>query len=343
MPDIEKLKVAQYGVGPTGAKIILLAREKPALEIVGAVDVDPAKVGKDLGRVAGAAKPWGIVVSDSAADILSLRPDIVLHSTVSRLSDAARQILECVRAGACVISTCEELAYPYAEHADAAQEIDRAAREHGVAVLGAGVNPGFVMDRLVLYLSGVCQRVDAVKVKRIVNASERRLPLQKKVGAGVSRSEFMAGVASGGIKHYGLPESARMIAGGLGMKLDSVEETIRPVMARHDVRTAFLKVPKGKVAGVRQVCIGKQDGKIRVRLELRVYVGAEDPVDAITIAGMPAVRAEIPGGIHGDVATAAVIVNSIPWVMAATPGLWTSADLPIRYYAGTAQSAGDAP
>lgn len=331
-----EIRVVQYGVGPTGARIIRLAQAKKGLRIIGGIDIDPAKAGRDLGRAAGSSRAWGVSISSDAAAVLARKPEVVLHSTVSQLERAGGQILDCVHAGACVISTCEELSYPYAEHAGVAAAIDRAAKEHGVAVLGTGVNPGFVMDRLALYLSGVCREVESVNITRIVDASKRRLPLQKKVGAGMTRRDFRDGVQSGAIKHYGLPESARMVAAGIGIRLGEVKETVRPVIATRRVKTPYLTVEKGEVAGVHQVCEGKRAGRVAVRLELKMYVGAEAPVDAIEIRGDPDVRMEIPGGVHGDVATAAVVVNSIPWVLQARPGLWTSGDLAIRFFAGRA-------
>lgn len=341
MTNKSEIKVAQYGVGPTGARMIRLAHDKPGVRIVGGIDIDPAKSGQDLGRVAGDSRKWKTAVSSDPTAVLARYPDVVLHSTVSQVERAMNQILECVTAGACVISTCEELSWPYAEHPDVAAAIDRAAKERGVAVLGTGVNPGFLMDRLPLYLTGVCQSVARVNVTRIVDASKRRLPLQKKVGAGMTRHEFLMGVKSGTIKHYGLPESARMLASDIGVGLDEVRESIRPVIATHRVKTPFLTVEAGEVAGVHQVCTALYGSKVVVRLELKMYVGAKAPVDSIEILGEPNLKMKIPGGVHGDLATAAVVVNSIPWVLAAKPGLWTSADLPIRYFAGAANGKGE--
>ncbi|MCI0538952.1 MAG: hypothetical protein L0Z50_27410, partial [Verrucomicrobiales bacterium] len=183
----KKIRVVQYGVGPIGAAILKLMREKQSLEIVGAIDIDPAKAGRDVGEVIGADDaPWGVTVRGDAVEMLAEEPDVVMHTTSSYLERVADQLIACVEAGASVVSTCEELAYPFRKHPALAKKLDEAAREAGVALAGVGVNPGFVMDKLLLTLSAVSQRVDSARAVRIVDASKRRLPLQKKIGAGMT-------------------------------------------------------------------------------------------------------------------------------------------------------------
>lgn len=329
-----KIRVIQYGVGPIGAAIVRLLLEKDGVEIVGAIDIDPEKVGKDLGVVAGAERKIGVVISATASDVLKMKADIVVHSTGSYLSDVADQLTACLEEGLSLISTCEELAYPFRKYPELAARLDRMAREEGAAVLGTGVNPGFVMDKLALTLAAACQRVSAVEVKRTVDASKRRLPLQKKVGAGLTAEEFRKLVHEGKIKHHGLPESAAMIADSLGLAADSISETIEPVLATALVRTEHLEVEPGRVAGVRQVARAVTEGRETIRLELQMYVGAQDPADEAQIHGVPELVFRIPGGTHGDLATAAVVVNCIPALLAARPGLRTSRDIPMCYFPG---------
>jgi hypothetical protein len=332
----KKIRVVQYGVGPIGASIVLLARKKHAVEIVGAIDTDPDKAGKDLGEVVGAADaPWGVLVSADAAAVLERPVDVVLHSTSSFLKNVSDQLLACLGAGCCVISTCEELAYPYRKYPELSAKLDNAAKEEGVALVGTGVNPGFVMDKLVLTLAAVSQRVDSAKAIRVVDASRRRHSLQKKIGAGMSSEEFRAKVASGEIKHHGLPESVAMVADGLGFEIDDISETIEPVIARETVKTEFLEVAAGQVAGVHQIARGKEGGEEKIYMELMMYVGAKEPADSIELTGEPHLTVTIPGGTHGDVATAAVVVNAIPAIVAASAGLRTSRDLPLGFFAPT--------
>jgi 4-hydroxy-tetrahydrodipicolinate reductase len=330
---VKKIRVVQFGVGPIGASIARLMRQKASLEIVGAIDRDPAKVGRDLGEVIGAADaPWGVSISADTRAVLERPVDVVVHSTSSYLASVMDQLLECLAGGCCVVSTCEELAYPFRKHPDLSAKLDAAAKDEGVALVGTGVNPGFVLDKLVLTLSAVSQRVDSVRAVRVVDASKRRLPLQKKIGAGMTPEEFRAQVDAGVIKHHGLPESVAMVADGLGFTIDDISETIEPVIAQESVKTEFLEVAAGQVAGVHQVARGTAGREEKIFLELRMYVGAKQPADSIELKGEPNLSLVIPGGTHGDVATAAVVVNTIPAIVAAPAGLRTSRDLPLAFF-----------
>ncbi len=336
----KKIRVAQYGVGPIGAGIVRLMLQKPQLQVVGAVDVDPEKVGKDLGRVVGLERDLGVKVSRSAQEVFKTGVDVIVHTTGSYLVKVVDQLEECIRGGAHVVSTCEELSYPFRKHPDLSRRLDALAREHKVAILGTGVNPGFAMDKLVLTLATACQQVKKVQVKRVVDAARRRLPLQKKVGAGMTADEFRAQVAAGVIKHHGLPESVGVIADSLGIAVHKIEEAIDPVMAKQTIRSEFLEVPAGRVAGVRQVARGFSEvGEENVTLTLEMYVGAPDSIDSVRIQGVPELKLDVPGGIHGDLATAAISVNCIPAIVDANPGLRTAADIPMKFFPGVSAAA----
>jgi hypothetical protein len=328
----KKIRVIQYGVGPIGASLVRLMREKQAIEVIGAIDTDPAKAGRDLGEVAGASDaPWGIEISPET-DVLGETVDVVVHSTSSHLPAVMDQLSACLAAESCVVSTCEELSYPYRKYPDLAAKLDAEAKSWGVALVGTGVNPGFVMDKLVLTLGAAAQRVDAVSVTRIVDASKRRLPLQRKVGAGLSAEEFKEQVAAGTIKHHGLPESIAMVADGFGFDLEEITETVEPMIAREAFRTQFLEVAAGRAAGVHQIARGVAQGKERIYMELQMYVGAPESSDRIELRGEPNLVLTIPDGTHGDIATAALVVNTIPEILAAPAGLRTSRDLPLCFF-----------
>lgn len=327
----KQLRVILFGLGPIGAAAGRLALEKPHVKVVAAIDMDPAKVGQDVGRVIGLERDLGVNVVADSAQGLAVEADLVLHCTGSYLENVADQLFACMAAGKNVVSTCEELSYPHRKHPALTQRLDEAAKAAGVTLHGTGVNPGFVMDKLPITLSGVSQRVDSVDVLRVVDAGKRRLPLQKKVGAGMSRDEFEAEVKAGRIKHHGLPESAAMIADMLGLDVGDLSETIEPVMATAAITTQYLTVEAGQVAGVKQICT---DPKGVVRLELQMYVGAPDAQDRIMLRGQPDLTLVIPGGTHGDLATAAAAVNALPVVADANPGLRTVADMPVRYFGG---------
>jgi len=329
----KKIRVVQFGVGPIGASIARLLREKGSIEIVGGIDRDPAKAGRDLGELVGAPDaPWGIPVSADTHAVLGKPVDVVMHTTSSSLAAVMDELLACLSAGCCVVSTCEELSYPFRKHPELSARLDAAAKEEGVALVGTGVNPGFVMDKLVLVLSAAAQRVDFAKAVRIVDASKRRLPLQKKIGAGMTPDEFRAQVAAGIIKHHGLPESVAMVADGLGLVVDDISETIEPVIAKETVKTPFLEVEPGQVAGVHQIARGTSKGQDKIFMELQMYLGAKHPADTVELRGEPNLSLTIPGGTHGDIATAAIAVNAIPSILAAPAGLRSMRDLPIAFF-----------
>jgi hypothetical protein len=317
--------VAQYGIGPIGAEITRLLLSKPWVKLVAAVDIDPNKIGKDVGEVVGLGREVGIKVT---ADIQG-KPEVVCHSTGSRLRDVSGQLRALLERGCHVVSTCEELSFPL----DVAirEELTQVARANNVTLLGTGVNPGFVMDKLPLTITSVCQAIESVQIIRIQNASTRREPLQRKVGAGMTTDEFRAAVDAGKIKHMGLRESLMMVGNGLGAEFESVsDEKIEPIVADREIVTQYLKVAPGQVAGVHQTIFGR--GRIDVSLELRMYVGAEDvAADRVIVKGVPDVEMEIKGGVHGDRATAAMVVNSIQRVVSARPGVLTMDDIPISF------------
>jgi 4-hydroxy-tetrahydrodipicolinate reductase len=260
---------------------------------------------------------------------------VVLHATGSALARVASQIIESAEAGADVISTCEELSYPWTEQPQLAADLDAAARRAGVTLLGAGINPGYAMDALPLMLSAACTTVTAVRVLRVVDAAKRRGPLQRKVGAGLSAEEFHARVRDGSVRHVGLPESLHMLATSLGWTLEREDDLIMPVIAERAITTEHVHVEPGQVAGVRQSACGYAGDREVLRLELRMYVGAPDPQDTVEIDGEPPVRMTVAGGFHGDLATAAIVVNALPSVRRAPPGLASMGELPlVHYWAG---------
>ena len=321
----QTFSVAQYGIGPIGAEIARLLLTKPWVKLVAAVDIDPNKIGKDIGEVIGLDRAVGVKVT---AD-LNTKADVVCHSTGSRLRDVASQLKDLLGRGSHVVSTCEELSFPL--DVEIREDLQQIARANNVTLLGTGVNPGFVMDKLPLTITSVCQRVDEVQIIRIQNASTRREPLQRKVGAGMTSDEFRAAVDSGEIKHMGLRESLMMVGNGLGVEFESVsDEVINPIIAPREIVTQYLKVAPGQVAGVHQTIYGK--GKINISLELRMYVGAEDvAADRVIVKGVPDVEMTIKDGVHGDRATAAMVVNSIPRVVNARPGVLTMDDISISF------------
>jgi 2,4-diaminopentanoate dehydrogenase len=334
MPSI---RVLHFGLGPIGAAVVRQAAARPGFRIVGAVDIDPAKVGRDLGEVAGVGRPLKVkVMPDAKKAIKASKPDVVVLCTSSSLGRVMPQIEAILKARVPIVSTTEELAYPVGKNMRHARRIHQLAKKARAGVVATGVNPGFVMDALPIALTGVCERVEAIRVDRIQDARVRRLPFQQKIGAGLTREQFQAKVDSGSVRHVGLAESITMIADALAWKLDRVTDEIQPKMAAETVKSEFLTVSPGYVCGIIQDGVGYRDGRAVITLHMEAYLGAPESYDAVRIEGSPAITSKVAGGVHGDVATASIVVNTIPKVLSAPPGLHTMRSLPLPSFFGGA-------
>jgi len=325
---MRKLKIAQFGLGPIGLETLNLAATKPWAEIVGAIDFDAAKVGKDLGTLTSIKRLRGLKVCRSLDELLQkAKPQIVFHTTVSRFKLAFEQLEPIARRGLNVVSSCEELIFPQLLQPNSATRLDRLCRANGARIVAAGVNPGFVMDLLPLCMTGICREVRAVHVQRVVDAATRREPLQRKIGSGLPRNEFQRRLKAGQAGHAGLKESLALLAHGLGWKLEGISETGKAVIAQQDIRTQYLHVKKGQTCGLHQRAEARIRGKLRLSLDLKMFLNAPDPHDALQIEGDPPLDMVINGGVAGDQATVAALVNTAPRLLKASPGLLLPTDL----------------
>ena len=324
-----------YGLGPIGAAVARQIASRKGLQIVGAVDIDHAKVGLDLGQVIGLDKKTRIrVTNDAVGAIKSAKPDVAVLCTSSSLKRVMPQIETVLSKKVAIVSTTEELSYPVGKNRALARKIDTLAKKARVAVVGTGVNPGFAMDALPITLTGICERVDSVRVDRIQDARTRRLPFQQKIGSGLTIDQFASKVKDGSVRHVGLAESVTMIADAMGWKLDKVTDEIQPKVAERAVESELIAVDPGYVCGIIQDGVGYVKGKPVITLHMEAYLGAPESYDAVTVEGNPRITQKIAGGLHGDVATASITVNSIPKILRVTPGLRTMADMPIPSWFG---------
>jgi len=328
----ENIRVVCYGIGAVGSRIARFLLEKQGVQIVGAIDVAKDKIGKDLGQVLETGKKLNVIVSDDVDAVMKKAcADVVIHATSSYLKDVYPQISHVAKYGVNVISTCEELSYPYISEPELAKKLENLGVKYAMSFLGTGINPGFLMDTLVITLTGVCQKIDQIKIERLMNAATRRIPFQKKVGAGLTVAEFKEKMATKKITgHVGLEQSIGMVAAALKWQLDKIQvDQVEPVVAGKEVKSEAITVKKGQVAGLRQKARGIMKRKDMITLDFQAYIGAPEEYDAITIDGVPAVHQRISPCVHGDLATVAMIVNSIPRIMNAPPGLLTMKDLPV--------------
>lgn len=316
------------GFGPLGQRILADLNERGIGLAAAVVDHAPA--------LAGSAVQKHVPSADHRLHVLSSlgevadwdQIDAAIVSTASDLPGCAATLRELLRRGKPVVSTCEELIYPWLRHVALAEELDDLARKHGGRLLGTGVNPGFIMDVLPATLTSVCKSVKAVSCYRIQDASARRIPFQKKIGVGLDDEQFAAKVKDNTLRHVGLGESLHFLAHYTGLKIERWEEDIAPVHAEREMVSGVGVVSKGRVCGVRQTARGYSDEKVVVHMEFQATIGQLDPHDRVVIEGEPRIDMLIRGGIHGDIATSAIVLNSLPQIMFASPGLHTMATIP---------------
>ncbi len=325
----EKIRVIQYGMGEIGRRIARLILEKNHLVLVGAVDLDPHKADKDAGQVIGLQEPLGFpVTKDLKSTLQRTLADVVVHSTSSTFSQFKKQILEILDAGMDVVSTSEELSFPWIRHYKDAKELDAFAKQAAKTVLGTGVNPGFLMDTLPLLMTGICEHVNQIDITRRINASKRRGSFQMKIGSGMSVDSFYAKMAAGEMGHIGLPESTAMVFDTLGMQLVDYTDEVEPIQAQGNINSGTINVQPGQVCGLKQVAQGYNENGLFLRLTFIAALDLEKEGDIIRITGSPNMLVEL-NGTNGDIATRAIAVNAIHRVKDAQPGLLTMRDIPI--------------
>ena len=329
------IRVAFVGLGPIGAAVARQVVSRKGFEMVGAIDVDPAMAGLDAGHVIGIGRRLRLPVTSTVGGTLkSTKPDVAVLCTSSSLDVVLPLFEEVLSHRVPIVTTTEEAAYPAPRNRRLAYRLDEAARRADVAVLGTGVNPGFTMDALPIALTAACERLDRIEVKRVQNARVRRLPFQRKIGAGLTRSQFRQGVEAGWLRHVGFSESIQMIADAVGWKLERTTDEVKPKICQTAVKSRFLSVAPGEACGLVQSAAGYVKGKPLIRLRLEAYLGAPESYDSVRIEGSPRIYSKVEGGVHGDIATASITVNAIPAVLAAAPGFRTMRDMRLPSFYG---------
>ncbi len=337
------INIIQIGLGPIGLGTVKQLLNHPRVQIVGAVDPAPDKAGRRLAELfpqnSAPDSAGEIMVAPSLEKALSLcsdKPVTAVHTTGSFLESVTSQILELAENKLNVVSTTEELAYPWWHHPKEAKQMDDFAKKNNVTVLGTGVNPGFVMDLFPIVISGISASVDSVYVERIVDAGKRRGPLKKKVGAGITVDEFNKRKATGQFGHIGLVESVAMIGAAYGWNLKEISDDLKPKVAEEPYDSPDVKVAPGDVLGIDQTATGySEDGTEHIRLHLEMYVGARQPHDTVRLTGIPDMHVTVENGTPGDIATVSAAVNYVPLVTDAPAGLKTPIELPPPRWFGT--------
>lgn len=331
------LRILHVGLGPLGKMMIADMARRGVARVTAAVDIDPAIIGHPLTAIVPECG-FDFTVSSTIAEAARKGPfDAALLTTSSDLAKCMGSLRELLALGLPIVSTCEELLYPWLRHPAAADELQQLAIKHGGRLLGTGVNPGFLMDTLPVAATAVCRSVRSVRIWRIQDATPRRIPFQKKIGAGLDDAGFAARIKDGSLRHVGLGESIHFVAHYLGMKIDKWDESIEAVKADRDLSAAIGPIRKGMAAGVRQVARAWAKGAPTtdaplIQMEFQAAIGQADPHDRVVIDGEPPIDMTLRGGVHGDIATSAISINSIPSLIAAPPGLHTMATIPLVHF-----------
>ncbi|MDO8963884.1 MAG: 2,4-diaminopentanoate dehydrogenase [Coriobacteriia bacterium] len=331
-------RVAVWGTGMMGQGLLgfILDRAQD-VELVGAIDIDPAKQGMTVGELIG--RDCDVRITSDHDAVLALNPDVVCILTASNLHEISAPVEAAVRAGADVIGIAETLAYPWASDPEWAEKFDDLARENGVSILGTGVNPGFVLDALVIALSSVCLRVDRIEAARVNDLSPFGPTVMASQGVGTTVEQFNAGVADGSIVgHIGFHESIGLISYALGWEIDEIVETREPIVTGVERSTPHVHVAPGDVCGCRHIAKAYSGGELKIELvhPQQIHPGLEgqDTGDYIAIVGDPEIHMANTPEIPGGKGTYASIGNYIPLIGGADPGIVTVVDMPLpRHWA----------
>jgi 4-hydroxy-tetrahydrodipicolinate reductase len=334
------IKVAVWGTGMMGQGLLGYILDRPKdIELVGVIDRHPEKHGRTVGEVT--CRVCDIPVTADSAAVLALKPDVVCVLTASNLHQITDQVEAAVRAEADVICIAETLAYPWATDPEWAERIDALAREHGVSVLGTGVNPGFVLDALPILLSSACLHIERIEAARINDLSPFGPTVMESQGVGTTVEQFNAGIADGSIVgHIGFQESVGLIAYALGWEIDEVVETREPIVSTVERETPHVHVAPGDVAGCRHIARAYSKGELKIELvhpqQIHPELEGIETGDYITIVGEPNISFHDGPEIPGGKGTYASTGNYIPLIGAAPAGIVTVVDLPIpRFWSPT--------
>ena len=330
---MQPIRVVVWGLGSMGSLMASILDEKEGVEIVGAADSHPEKTGRTLGELFGLKRFPDVVVTDGATAPLP-EADVALLAVSSFISGTEGYIRELVGSGTNVITIAEEWTYPWRTAPETAAAIDGLAKAHGVTVLGTGVNPGFVLDLLIIAMTGACLKVNRIEARRINDLSPFGKTVMETQGVGTSPEEFRKGIEKGDIVgHIGFQQSIAMIGNALGWEIDRIEESREPIISNTERKTAVAHVKPGMVAGCKHVGRGYCGDKLMIELvhpqQILPETEGVDTGDYIDIYGDPEIHLSIKPEIPGGKGTIALATNMIPAVIEAAPGLLEMSELPI--------------
>jgi len=327
-----KFNVVQVGFGAIGQQIAKHLVERNNINLINITDINPELKDRNLNDFFKVPEPLEIKIKTDLEEVLKGKSiDVVIIITSSFLNKISPLIFDAIKAGCNIISICEELSFPFENYPELSSEIDKLAKEKNVSVVGTGINPGYLMDLLPIVLTAPCQKVEKIKVTRMINSAKRRHPFQVKIGTGLLIDEFQEKTSKREITgHVGLCESIQLILTALGMEVDEIVEfPPQPILAEKEITTSYCTIPQGSVCGLESKAVARKKGDEVIILDFVAYAGEHEEYDSIDIVGIPRISQKIEGGVHGDKGTVAMVVNLIPRICKAEPGLLTMIDLPI--------------
>lgn len=332
----ENVKVLIWGFGAMGSGMASMLLKKKGVEIVGICDQHPDRINKDFKDVLNIKSEHPSVIINSNIDelISSTNADVALLATDSFTAAAYDKIVKLVENKINVVSTAEEMAYPQAQQPGLSKKIDEIAKANGVSVLGTGINPGLIMDLLVVILTGCMEEVDHITARRVNSLSPFGPAVMEEQGVGMELDKFNELNSKGELAgHVGFAESVGMIASALGVKLDKFEQQMKPIVTDVDRKSPYGFAKAGNLAGVNMTAQGYVDNKEYINMQhpqqIEPHLGGTDTGDYIIIEGNPRVNMAITPEVDGGIGTIAMCVNMIPQTINAEPGLKTMLDLPV--------------
>jgi hypothetical protein len=339
-------RVVQWSTGNVGRHTLAGIRARPDLELVGVHVSTPAKVGRDAGLLAGIA-PLGVPATGDARALLDLRPDCVVYTAMAdtRIFEALDDLAMILRAGVNVVSSSPV----FLQFPDGSLDgpIRDAAREGGASIWVNGIDPGFANDWLPLTLTSISERIDEVRCMEVLNYAtyDQGTVLFDIMGFG-RPMEATPMLLQPGVLTMAWGSVVRQLAAGLGVELDAVEEWHERLPAPETFEVRAGTIEKGTAAALRFEVRGRYRGRTAIVLEhvtrLRDDLAPDWPQPAgqgcyrVVVRGEPNYTLDLQlvgqDGDHntaGLKATAMRLVNAVPAVVAAPPGLLTALDLPL--------------
>ncbi len=332
---MKNIQIAIWGFGAMGAGMAKMLSKKTGADIAAVCDLHPERVGKSIGEILNIERWTDVIIENDIEKALEGKSiDLCLLATDSFTKGAFKKLKTIMEKGINVITTAEEMAYPKAQEPHLAQEIDAIAKANGVTVLGTGINPGMIMDLLVVCLTGCMEEVTHVEAKRINSLSPFGVTVMDEQGVGITETEYYRRVAEGKLAgHVGFNESINMIADAIGWKVERFEQQMSPILTTVDRKSTYGFAAAGNLAGINMTGQGFVDGEVKIDMvhpqQIEPEVEGTHTGDYITLKGSPEVNMSITPEVDGGIGTIAMCVNMIPHVINSRPGLRTMIDLPV--------------